>query len=270
MFSVNTRHIKTISSYDEAKRMYESIAPIRGNSHNIRPLGKRSAQHMRIQKTGEVYECILYTTPCVTWYPDGRVLLKTGNWITQSTAKFIDAVIRGGGAYMSHGCVCAWINLKSYPVPPTGLWLQNNGNTWSVINPPRVYVPRLNRTEAKRIRTLAKPILDYFKVMAPLVEGTDTNYDDLRAALNRMKELVGRSFSVNTPNSTLGWALKQQDVPLEVLADLMVIHKNNLTLKDLYKSAMVGSVTNFNTLYDKDYLEPGVIAKNMRIETEMS
>lgn len=274
MFAVNTSNVKPIYSYDDAKRVYESIKPIRGNSQDIRPLGKRYAQHMRIQKNNvdgmEVYECILFTTPCVTWYPDGKILLKTGGWRTASTARFIDAVICGGGAYLSHGHICALINLKCYPVPKNGLWLQNNGDTWSVLNPPQVYVPKLNRTEAKRIRTLAKPILNYFKVMTPLVSDTLIDYDAFKAAMDRLKKRCDLGVSVIASMSILGWALKQQDVDLEVLADLMVVLKNRFTLKVLYKSALANGVTDFNTLYDKEYLEPGVIAKDMRVETEMS
>lgn len=274
MFGISTNHIRSIDTYDEAKRRYESIKPIRGNLLDIRPLGKRRAHHMRIQKNAvdgmEVYECVLYSTACVTWYPDGKVLLRDNGWATPSTAKFIDSVMAGVWASCTAKHICVRVNSKDYPVPKNGLWLQHNGITWAVLNPPKVYVTVLNRTEARCIRTLAKPILDYFKVMAPLMEDTGISFAEIQAAAQRLTQQAGGQRSFHAKESFIGWALRQEKLDIEVLADLMFVCRGRITLGDLYAGAITGRVTDSNALYDKRYLESGVVKRGMKLETEQT
>ena len=87
----------SVISYTEAKTKYESIKPIRGNSDDIRPLGDRRAQHMRIIKNDDdSYACRLWDTDVATFHRDGRAVYKTGGWETLSTANFMTACMPRG------------------------------------------------------------------------------------------------------------------------------------------------------------------------------
>lgn len=282
MFAVNTDHIRRILNYDDAKYRYESIKHIRGKaSMDIRPLGNRRAQHMRIEKGvidgQEVYQCVLYSTPCVIWYPDGRVKIRYGSWVSQSTAKFINALLWGVGASLCYNHIVVWHNDNAYPVPIDGLWLKVVGGTWTITNPPLMYVHKYNRAETSRIRKLAKPILDYFKVMAPLMEGTERNYDEVVEAGKRFEERGNlssqypREWGMGTCTPAFAWAMKQEALDTETLADLMTLNGScNMPVMYLYSTALKHGITDENRLYVKTYLKPGVVKPGMKIETEQS
>lgn len=281
MFAVSTDHISRILNYDDAKHRYESTKPIRGKaSMDIRPLGNRRAQHMRIEKGvidgQEVYQCVLYSTPCVIWYPDGRVKIRYGGWVSQSTAKFINALLWGVGASLCYNHIVVWHNANAYPVPKDGLWLKIVGGTWTITNPPRAYVHKYNRAETSRIRKLAKPILDYFKVMAPLMEGTERNYDEVVAAGKRLEERAALPIPPLLKNYgdlafAFAWAMKQEALDTETLADLMTLNGScDVPVKYLYDTALKHGITDENKLYVRTYLKPGVVKPGMKIETEQS
>ena len=92
-FSISTDF--TVDSFFAAESKYNNTKPIRGKEwQDIRPLGKRSAQHMRIVKINDdAYACRLYNTDVVTYYRDGRVEVTTGGWDTQSTRAFMQACL---------------------------------------------------------------------------------------------------------------------------------------------------------------------------------
>lgn len=281
MFAVSTDHISRILNYDDAKHRYESIKPIRGKaSMDIRPLGNRRAQHMRIEKGvidgQEVYQCVLYSTPCVIWYPDGRVKIRYGGWVSQSTAKFINALLWGVDASLCYNHIVVWHNGNAYPVPKDGLWLKLVDGTRAITNPPRMYVHKYNRAETSRIRKLAKPILDYFKVMAPLMEGTERNYDEIMAAKKRFEERAALPIRPLRGNYgdlafAFAWAMKQEALDTETLADLMTLNGScDVPVKYLYDTALKHGITDENKLYVRTYLKPGVVKPGMKIETEQS
>lgn len=84
-----------VTSFQDAQTKYNNTKPIRGREHDdIRPLGKRSAQHMRIVKINDdAYACRLYRTDVVTYYRDGTIEVSTGGWDTSSTANFASACL---------------------------------------------------------------------------------------------------------------------------------------------------------------------------------
>jgi hypothetical protein len=81
-----------IRGFSEAESKYNSVTPIRGNTNDIRPLGRRNAQHMRIVKIDDdTYACKLYGTDVATFHRDGRIVYSTGGWDTTSTGNFMSA-----------------------------------------------------------------------------------------------------------------------------------------------------------------------------------
>jgi hypothetical protein len=72
MFGISTDGLPRIRDYAAAKRHFDSITPIRGGNSGIRPIGKRSKNHMQIvegnNERGPYYAAKLYDTECVRWY----------------------------------------------------------------------------------------------------------------------------------------------------------------------------------------------------------
>jgi hypothetical protein len=75
--------------YNHYKSLYESVKPIRGRAFDVRPIGKRRRDWETIRMNGDVVECVLYQTPVVRYYPDGKIGVDTGGWVTPSTAEFM-------------------------------------------------------------------------------------------------------------------------------------------------------------------------------------
>ena len=67
-FGISTNALSRIYNFEDAEYTYNTIKPVRGNSKDIRPLGIRRAQHMRIRKIDDnTYAATLYRTDCVTY-----------------------------------------------------------------------------------------------------------------------------------------------------------------------------------------------------------
>jgi len=84
-----------IHSYENALQIYESITPVRGRAGDIRPLGKRRDQHLRIAKCSDrqgnpVIELVLYDTAVLTYYQSGEIKIYVDQFPTISTANFIN------------------------------------------------------------------------------------------------------------------------------------------------------------------------------------
>lgn len=167
-FSVNVRGIRSIADYAAAQERYADIKPIRG-SHDTRPLGKRQAQHMRIEKDGDVYHAALYRSRCVSYYPDGVIALSSGGYSTISTAVFIDAVSPFGAVNAQQ----LWIHTPAgdYAMPyrePLRIKHDDAGQ-WAVLNPEQLFKKSYNRVTTKKLRTHLKPLLDWMKITFALM-----------------------------------------------------------------------------------------------------
>lgn len=93
---MKTRDIPAFTSHADAAMYWGGIKPIRGRGEDIRPIGMRRKDHMRIamsEATGDVH-CILYDTKVVTFHPNNTVTVRVPEaWRTNSTAQFIEAVL---------------------------------------------------------------------------------------------------------------------------------------------------------------------------------
>jgi hypothetical protein len=107
-FSINPCWYR-IQNYKEAQERYESITPIKfklasNQDHygaDCRPLGRRNAPWMRIEKGGVdgggFFDFVLYQTVMVRYYEDGRIVVAP-NGISKhhhsiSSGKFLDATL---------------------------------------------------------------------------------------------------------------------------------------------------------------------------------
>ena len=164
-------------SYDTALKHYNSVKPIRGSSPELRPIGRnRRYKYCEIRKGDNCIEAVLYETPVVRIFKDGRIQLTTGNWLTPTTANFMDAVlpVKFGIVSLDRRRMILsqrefinqdW-NRYEIPSDDEGLTLQANED-WSTampVNAPVHFEYVANRKVLSQIRQRFKPFLDYLKV----------------------------------------------------------------------------------------------------------
>lgn len=257
-FSINTRGIRQIDSYEEAKYRYDNIKPIRGNPNDIRPLGDRNKQHMRIVKgsCGDYYAAVLYRTECVQWHSDGRIVVNQGGWATDSTAAFVHAVSPFGCYKMSgHLWVVPHSNYPYVPLTHTPQVFKNIESKWCPENPPKPYVLTVNRKEAARIRKLpAVVVWMEFNAALDKLEGSTRglSWDEIQGARCVIRELTGAL-------DEMCWLFKQDpDNPdfHTVMGALRILRKSS-SLSTIYTTAVNAGLTTNEALYTKKYVTVG-------------
>jgi len=252
-FAISTRHLPCLHDYDEAKERYNSVIPIRGKAPDIRPLGKRSAQHMRIEKNnnehGEYYAATLYSTECVRYYADGRIQVQHGNWPSQSTAAFINRV-SPFNACLSHTRL--WVNGEALVGGGDSLWfdtVEDQRMGWRVgkcMNPRKYFTMHYNKatTQAIRSNPIVKHMQRYLKTMKAMgaydnlitAWGAKT-YDSTREALAQ----IMRDRDQNPDNADL----------LPVLAQIGDVMLGPVPLDTIYKAAVTSGWVTEDELYIK-------------------
>ena len=167
--------LPSITSYAEAKRRYENTKPIRGNPA-FRPLDRRSI-HAKgsIKQVGDNYIIQLYNTNIVTYYPNGDVLLGTGNYSTLSTADAIGQV-SPFSCWTSKGriCVCNRHNRQGiFLVQPTLLFKRDAEGIYRPENPPIAVVckKRVLKDKAKLARTIFKQVPIFIETFSKVFVG---------------------------------------------------------------------------------------------------
>lgn len=278
MFAVSTDHVPRLYTYEAAKRLYESVKPIRGREH-VRPIGKRSKDNMLIDKAYEegtdVYQAVLYQTPCVTWFPDGRIKVDHGRWATLSTAGFIDAVLGGHNTCMQHNFINVQAKMSDgevgwFPVPDKGLWLMDG----VVLNPPTMYVEGYNRKETSRIREIAAPVFQYFRDMKAVIGDVKESFWDCDARREAITYLKNRGCSVYdyrtglTPlRVVMGMLNHDKQLSDEMMSALFWFYAGDLSAVAVYSAAEHSGVTTRDVLLVRKYLPFGVIKRGMQMET---
>jgi hypothetical protein len=168
------RKIQYIRSFEEARKRYESIKPIRGREGDSppRPLSDREAVdtyniRKRVKEGKVSYECYLYGTPVLTYTegstPNGDITINMGDYPSVSTRAFVSEII---------GLPCAISNGTSYITLPSGKVVlprkgptvvrkSEDGKAWELVMRTRVFEIQLQREEAKVIRAQYKEFTDY-------------------------------------------------------------------------------------------------------------
>lgn len=153
-----------VRNYAEAKTKYERIKPIRGNIDDIRPLGARYSQHMRIIKSSDdSYACRLWNTDVATFHKDGRIVFNTGGWDTVSTANFMSACMPDGWWASKYNNVVQTYHSYTgkYYIVQNGFTINSDEKTVSGYAIPTKQV--VNRQESKAQREQFKPFLAFAK-----------------------------------------------------------------------------------------------------------
>lgn len=169
----------SISSYEEAKRIYENTKPLRGHP-DFRPLDRRSIDcNSQIIKQDDRYIIKLYRTDLVTYFPDGSVFVSTGGWSTPSTRAAISAM-SPVSAWSSKGDTAVAVRAGSYVrsqqaflLPRRGLSFVPKDGTLVPVNPPTATLrkTRVKREKARAARKFFKPVETYIKAYSRTFAG---------------------------------------------------------------------------------------------------
>lgn len=94
--SMNNSGITQLTSYEQARKHYEAVVPIRGHGSNAgtKPLGMRNKPQFQIvMDTSDAVSCRLYKTDVITFRPDGFIRFRIDRYTTSTTANFIAQVL---------------------------------------------------------------------------------------------------------------------------------------------------------------------------------
>ena len=259
MFAISTDGCHVVRTYNDAKQHYESIKPIRGSS-NIRPYGPRNKQHMLIEEGTmdgvPYYAAVLYHTPCVRWFVDGRIQVRTASFNTVSTAKFIYAVSPFNAQLYDNR---VWVNNIPIADGDVGLTFQRDDitNTHVCLNLPELYTKHFNRAETKRLRDL--PVIQqtqtYLKSMKAL--GAWDNRPNHRHY--RVQEVLHGILNAHV--SDHGY-----EPPLEALAELGNYSRGPVAWDIVYTVCMQVELTSDDKLYERRDVPIGTMKKGVCCE----
>jgi hypothetical protein len=163
----------TIRDYEAAKELYESVKPIRGRAVEVRPIGDRRRDHEVIRKLHvrhedqltELYACRLYSTDVITYYPDGKIVLNFGGWMTRATLDFISLC----GAYVHTRRGVVWYKDRHGKYHPFDSSLEIKDG--EVLNPKPYKRKVVDRAESAKIRQAIKPFVDFGVSILKLSDG---------------------------------------------------------------------------------------------------
>ena len=203
----------SLNSYNHYRNLFNSVKPIRGRAKDVRPIGKRRRDWETIRMSGDVVECVLYDTPVVRYYPDGKIGFNCAGWITPSTADFMhthspllvrkqnNAIRVSADRY----------DKKIYPLP-------SRGETVFVLTPDNKYAPEqpivitkqvIDRAKAKDARAPFMPFVNFVTSFLKMSDGWVM--DETMAQVGTLTDRsYGRAmYDFGVPN--LGWRGRQGD-----------------------------------------------------------
>ena len=175
--------IVSLSTYEEAKRRYESVEPIKGNGRNagIRPLGRRNKPHFEIVMRDQDVACVCYNTDVITFHPDNTITIRDGGYTSQTTANFIKDVLRIGARIKDHDIVLLGSTRLMSKVK-----LQAEGNArYTVIESGTHYTHKLRRKRMTELRKSVAPFMQYARGAIKLREGV-FEADEVRAGMEEL------------------------------------------------------------------------------------
>jgi hypothetical protein len=183
-FYIDVYGLPYFRNYEQAKKTHDSIKPIRGKYPEVRPLGKRRAQHKaiveRVENGVKYVACCLYGHEVVKFFADGRIVMSTCRWPTMSTAKFIGRVV-----YQLEYCgtftnseLMVRVCDKRYLLDSDGVTINADG---TVVAKPCV-IHKVNRKNMNAVRKEYKQFIDYVVAMHKLTNG-EVEFTTERAAV---------------------------------------------------------------------------------------
>jgi hypothetical protein len=169
MGNVAVQHVPGFRAYAEAKAFHDKVEPIRGRG--TRPLGRRRDHDMYSIRMGDALsvELMCYSTPVVTFYPNGRMRLMMGGYSSITTRSFMSRVLHISSS-SSGPFTKVHIGGQSYIMEPHGEYFfeRNAEGKWVALNPKTYTAYRVNRKGANSVRKRYKQFADYLKAFLKL------------------------------------------------------------------------------------------------------
>ena len=147
-------NVPQVTTYALAKKIHDSIVPIRGRSPEIRPLGnRRDADSYWVRMNGDDVEFVLYKSAVITYKPDGGVVLTPDTYSTVSTHQFFARVLGVGANAVRQNTVIT-IGDKRYTVRGKDtLTLKMVGGNWQCVEGAKTqFAWHLDRRETTNVR----------------------------------------------------------------------------------------------------------------------
>jgi hypothetical protein len=182
--------IHTLRFYGEALHKFESTLPIRGRKETIKPLGHRRNVDMYWMRQAEdkSIECILYKTPVITYYEDGRIIIKDDGYKSVSTANFIGETLGIDSRIFNYNLVIG-LRKGEFIVPNDGVVLRRDdeGGLYP-LNMQTTYCHKINRKNLTNVRNQYKDFIAYLKGMCKLNGGDGFDKHIVSDARNKYVE----------------------------------------------------------------------------------
>lgn len=162
-FRLQARGVERMWTYADATRRYGELTPSRYGGRCL----SRNKDLWIIKDGADTYHCIYKVTTCVSYYPDGRIVLNCGGWVTPSTAQFI---------YACCGIMCVTKSGKMYvvakgPDGKLGYFVFGHPEILNGViqNPVQEQRKVLDKDKAKEIRARFKPFVDNLMHIVPAI-----------------------------------------------------------------------------------------------------
>lgn len=174
----NCAGIPRLHSYDDAKKHYEAVVPIRGRQKETKPLGKNrrfiwytiatnTIANQSENTEYKTYSCKLYDKDTVVFFPNGDIQIETSGWRDITTGMFINCVLNGLGNIVSESGKWYFRNDKNqYFRFNTNMRIRKNAE--GSYEPTEIIadvVHRVNRKTMNSLRKKYKDIIDYGRNM---------------------------------------------------------------------------------------------------------
>jgi hypothetical protein len=158
-----------IGDFYELANKYNNTKPIRGKD-DIRPLERRSKQHLRVVKIDDdTYACRMYDTDVATYHRDGRVVMTLGGWNTMSTREFFGHCLPYNFIFVYSKQTISVTNWEAHCKDKPSHWhklvdtITLNTVTREITGGGQPTKQVVNREKSKEARAKYKPFLDWAK-----------------------------------------------------------------------------------------------------------
>jgi hypothetical protein len=159
--------------YNEFKAKHDAIKPIRGRKPEWRPIKNRRKTHESIHEVThngvKGIACRLYNTDVVTFLQDGKILINTGGWNTQTTQKFISDHSPWSCTKSSNRL---WLYVRGTAVPierdGTSTVLEAGESGFRLVRDKPFQQKVVDRVKAKEARRPLEPFLQWAKTFLAL------------------------------------------------------------------------------------------------------
>lgn len=216
-------NVPRVTTYSEAKKLHDSVTPIRGRDPEIRPLGnRRDADSYWVKMDGDDVVFMLYKSPVITYKPDGGVVLTPDTYSTVSTHQFWDRVLGVDARASRQVSVVGLLNKKGEVVnrytirgkDKLTLRLDKSENWQCVEGAKTQFSWHLDRSKANNVRARYKEFRTYFKGMVSLrteeihIQHYNDSLSGIRVSLNELQNAFGVKKSEdemeNNPDHIIG------------------------------------------------------------------